>query len=49
MIVSPASVLTVTTVSGFAVSARDLCLRENGLYALALAIFATAALFVLSR
>jgi hypothetical protein len=46
MIVSPASILTMTTVSGFGVPARALCLRGNGLYALGLAAIATALLFL---
>jgi hypothetical protein len=40
MIVSPASVLTMTTVASFGVPARGLCLRGNGLYALMLAVIA---------
>jgi hypothetical protein len=45
MIVSPASILTMTTVCGFGVPARALCLRGNGLYALSLAVVATSLLF----
>jgi hypothetical protein len=44
MVVSPASILTMTTVSGFGVSARALCLRGNAFYALGLALFASALL-----
>jgi hypothetical protein len=40
MIVSPASVLTMTTVSSFGVPATRLCLRGNGLYAAGLALAA---------
>lgn len=48
MVVSPASILTMTTVSGFGVPANALCLRGNGLYALGLAMIATCLLFLLS-
>jgi hypothetical protein len=48
MVVSPASILTMTTVSGFGVPANTLCLRGNGLYALGLAMIATCLLFLLS-
>lgn len=41
MVVSPASILTMTTVSGFGVPANALCLRGNGLYASGLAVIAT--------
>jgi hypothetical protein len=46
MVVSPASILTMTTVSGFGVPAGALCLRGNGRYALGLALFASALLFL---
>ena len=48
MVVSPASILTMTTVSGFGVPASALCLRGNGLYAFGLAIIATSLLVLLS-
>lgn len=41
MVVSPASILTVTTVLSFGVPADRLCLRGNGWYAAGLAVFAT--------
>lgn len=48
MIVSPASVLTMTTVSSFGVPAERLCLRGNGRYAVSLAVIATIVFLVLS-
>jgi hypothetical protein len=46
MMVSPASILTMTTVSGFGVNADALCLRGNGLYALGVGVMAVAGLFI---
>lgn len=40
MLVSPASVLTMTTVASFGLPAEKLCLRGNGLYAVSLAVIA---------
>ena len=40
VVVSPASVLTMTTVASFGLPAEKLCLRGNGLYAVSLAIIA---------
>ena len=48
MIVSPASILTVTTVLSFGVPADQLCLRGNGLYAAGLAAIATCCFLMLS-
>ena len=48
MIVSPASILTVTTVLSFGVPADRLCLRGNGLYAAGVAVIATCLLLILS-
>ena len=48
MIVSPASILTVTTVLSFNVPADRLCLRGNGLYAASLAVIATCLFLILS-
>jgi hypothetical protein len=48
MIVSPASILTVTTVLSFGVPADRLCLRGNGLYAAGVAVVATCLCLVLS-
>jgi hypothetical protein len=48
MVVSPASVLTMTTVSSFGVPAERLCLRGNGCYAVSLAVIATIVFLVLS-
>jgi hypothetical protein len=48
MIVSPASILTVTTVLSFGVPADRLCLRGNGLYAAGLAGIATCLFLILS-
>ena len=48
MIVSPASILTVTTVLSFGVPADRLCLRGNGLYAAGLAVIATCLFSLLS-
>ncbi len=48
MVVSPASILTVTTVLSFGVSADRLCLRGNGLYAAGLAVIATCLFSLLS-
>ena len=48
MIVSPASILTVTTVLSFGVPANRLCLRGNGLYAAGVAVVATCLCLVLS-
>jgi hypothetical protein len=48
MIVSPASILTVTTVLSFGVPADRLCLRGNGLYAAGLAAIATCLFLILS-
>jgi hypothetical protein len=48
MVVSPASILTVTTVLSFGVSADRLCLRGNGLYAAGLAVIATCLFSILS-
>jgi hypothetical protein len=48
MIVSPASILTVTTVLSFGVPADRLCLRGNGLYAAGLAVIATCLFLILS-
>ena len=47
MIVSPASILTVTTVLSFGVPADRLCLRGNGWYAAGLAAVATGLLLLL--
>jgi hypothetical protein len=48
MIVSPASILTVTTVLSFGVSPDRLCSRGNGLYAAGLAVIATCLFSILS-
>jgi len=48
MIVSPASILTVTTVLSFGVPADRLCLRGNGWYAAGLAVIATCLFLILS-
>ena len=48
LIVSPASILTVTTVLSFGVPADRLCLRGNGLYAAGLAVIATCFFLILS-
>jgi hypothetical protein len=48
MIISPASILTMTTVSSFGVPANQLCLRGNGPYALCLAAIATFLILALS-
>ena len=48
MIVSPASILTITTVLSFGVPAERLCLRGNGLYAASLAIIATCLFLIVS-
>jgi hypothetical protein len=48
MVVSPASVLTMTTVSSFGVPAERLCLRGNGCYAVSLAVIATIVFLVVS-
>lgn len=49
MIVSPASILTVTTVASFGVRADRLCLRGNGFYAAGVAVVATCLFLILSR
>ncbi len=48
MIVSPASILTVTTVLSFGVPADRLCLRGNGLYGAGLALTAMCLFLILS-
>jgi hypothetical protein len=48
MIVSPASILTMTTVSSFGVPADRLCLRGNGCYAAGVAVIATCLFLILS-
>jgi hypothetical protein len=48
MVVSPASILTVTTVLSFGVPAAQLCLRGNGLYAAGVAVIATGLFLMLS-
>jgi hypothetical protein len=48
MVVSPASVSTITAVASFGVPTNALCLRGNGLYALGFALIATTLLFLLS-
>ena len=49
LVVSPASILTVTTVSSFGVPAERLGLRWNGIYAASVAAIATGFLLFLSR
>ena len=49
MVVSPASILTITTILSFGVPADRLCLRGNGLYAAGLAAIATCLFSILSR
>jgi hypothetical protein len=48
LIVSPASILTITTGLSFGVPADRLCLRGNGLYAAGLAVIATCLFLILS-
>lgn len=49
MVVSPASILTVTTVSSFGVPVDRLCLRGNGVYAFGVAVIATCLFLLLSQ
>ena len=48
MIVSPASILTVTTILSFGVPANQLCLRGNGSYGAGLAFIATCLFLLVS-